>query len=178
MAPGVDFQAVILLQKSPGVGDDFHVLRTSEEREPANDRCGHEVGRFRFEEPIPTACPVGPDAAKRSFGKGHSQAERGNEGNTGQKCMSTAGRVPCPSARRGHVFGITAECGRRRASSHNPRVLPRDGRAPESVSTVQRSGACPCVDVLLLLSATVSVERSQPNVARGSDRPGQANPWV
>jgi hypothetical protein len=87
-------------------------------------------------------------------------------------------RVPCPTALRGHVFRITAECGRRRACSHTPRVLPRYGRTPESVSKIQSSGARPCVDVLLRLPATVSVQRSQPNVAPGSDRPGQANTRV
>jgi hypothetical protein len=80
--------------------------------------------------------------------------------------------------RRGHVFGFTAECGRRRACSHNPRVLPRYGRTPESVSTIQRTGTRACIDVFLLLPATVSVQRSQPNVARGSDRAGQANTRV
>ena len=47
------------------------------------------------------------------------------------------------AALRGHVLEIAAECGRRRASSHDPRVLPPYGRTPENVPTIQLGNGLP-----------------------------------
>ncbi len=51
--------------------------------------------------------------------------------------------------------------------------LPLPERAGERVQTVHGTDTRPCVDVLVLFPAAVSVQRSQPNVARGSDRAGE-----
>src|SRR5580698_8666948 len=55
---------------------------------------------------------------------------------------------------------------------------PLHERTPKGVSTNQRTGTCPFVDVLVLFPAAVSVQRPQPTVARGSNRPSQGKTRV
>jgi hypothetical protein len=82
-------------------------------------------------------------------------------------------RVPCPRL----CVGMSAKLRQNVVTANHSATitsLPRHERTSESVSTIQRTGTCPFVDVLVLFPAAVSVQRSQPNVARGTDRPGQS----
>src|SRR2546427_11921610 len=69
----IDLEAPVLLQEAPTIQENLYRFWPRENREPANDRAGHEVGIFRFENAVARTSHSESYKTKRSFEEGRSQ---------------------------------------------------------------------------------------------------------
>ena len=65
----IDLEAPVLLQEAPTIQENLYRFWPRENREPANDRAGHEVGIFGLEDAVTAPTHGAYSTAKQSFGK-------------------------------------------------------------------------------------------------------------